>query len=62
MLYVSSVFVPQVKDSVKGLRDDVTEDIWTLTNDLTYLKEEEWVHQVDRRMKQFEQELITTMR
>ncbi len=44
------------------MRDDVAEDIWRITEESPVLKEDEWTEKVDGRMKQFELDLITTMK
>lgn len=52
----------KVKDSIQVMRQDVTNDIWTMTNEARMLKEEDWMVSVDDRMRQFELDLINTMR
>jgi len=51
-----------VKDSIYDMREDVVDDIWRMTDEADYLKEEEWTDLVEKRMKQFELDLITSMK
>lgn len=52
----------KIKDSIKDMRSDVTDDIWSLTNKAEMLKEDRWVADVDDRMRRFELDLIATMK
>ncbi len=44
------------------MRDEVADDIWSLTKESRYLKEDEWTEKVDSRMKTFEHDLINAMK
>ena len=52
----------QVKENVKNMKDQVAKDIWKMTNELEYLKEDEWKQKVEGKMKDFEMKLLKAMR
>ena len=54
--------LPKVKDSIGKLRDSVSDDIWSMTRQVELLKEEEWMADVEDRMKRFELDIIKAMK
>ena len=44
------------------MKDQVAKDIWKMTNELEYLKEDEWKQKVEGKMKDFEMKLLKAMR
>ena len=50
-----------MKDSIGKLRDSVSDDIWSMTRQVELLKEEEWMADVEDRMKRFELDIIKAM-
>ncbi len=44
------------------MRNQVADDIWRVTEESDYLKEDEWTAKVHGRMKRFEMDLITAMK
>ncbi len=52
----------EVKEGISAMRAEVADDIWRMTEEADYLKEEEWTGKVAERMRRFEMDLITAMK
>lgn len=52
----------KVKRSIMSVRNNVTEDIWLMTNKAHYLHQENWTISVIQRLKIFETEILKAMK